>query len=138
MSGIVVDASVALAWCFPDEATVYAEAVLVALQGREMIVPAIWPMEVANALLVGKRRGRIRQTDIRRFADLLSDLPVVEDVQRFPEAVERILPIAEKFRISAYDAAYAEVAVRHAAVLATLDEALEKAGRELGVEIFAP
>ena len=52
MTGIVIDASVALAWCFPDEASGYADAALAALEGRTVIVPALWPIEIANALAV--------------------------------------------------------------------------------------
>ena len=59
-TGIVIDASVALAWCFPDEASDYADGVLVALDGRTAMVPAIWSAEITNALLVGERRKRIR------------------------------------------------------------------------------
>ena len=66
MNGVVVDASVALAWGFPDEGNAYADAVLEGLEGQAVVVPALWPVEVANALLVGERRKRIRPTQIRR------------------------------------------------------------------------
>lgn len=59
MKGVVIDASVALAWCFPDEKSGYAERVLEGLEGRPVLVPAIWSLEVANVLLVGERRKRI-------------------------------------------------------------------------------
>ena len=57
MNGIVIDASVALAWCFPDEASDYADSVLLAIENQTVIVPAIWPVEITNALLVGERRN---------------------------------------------------------------------------------
>jgi hypothetical protein len=50
--------------------------------------------------------------------------------------VSNILPIAREYGLSAYDAAYLDVAVRHAVPLATLDSALQKAGRKAGIEIF--
>jgi len=134
--GIVIDASVALAWCFPDEASDYADDVLVALDGRTAMVPAIWPVEVANALLVGERRKRIRQPEVRRFLDLLKGLSILEDGQPFADTVSNILPLAREHDLSAYDAAYLDVAVRHGAPLATLDKALQKAGRAAGVKIF--
>lgn len=68
MSGLVVlDASTALAWCFPDEASEDAEAVLLALEGATVLVPAVWSLEIANALLVGERQKRLRQPEILRF-----------------------------------------------------------------------
>ena len=135
-NGIVIDASVALAWCFPDEASEYADGVLVALDGRTAMVPAIWPVEVANALLVGERRKRIRQPEVRRFVELLKSLNILEDGQPFADTVSNILPLAREHDLSAYDAAYLDVAVRHGAPLATLDKALQKAGRAAGVKIF--
>jgi len=135
-TGIVIDASVALAWCFPDEASEYADGVLVALDGRTAMVPAIWPVEVANALLVGERRKRIRQPEVRRFLDLLKGLSILEDGQPFADTVSNILPLAREHDLSAYDAAYLDVAVRHGAPLATLDAALQKACRAAGVKIF--
>jgi len=135
-NGIVIDASVALAWCFPDKASEYADGVLVALEDRTAMVPAIWPVEVANALLVGERRKRIRQPEVRRFLDLLKGLSILEDGQPFADTVSNILPLAREHDLSAYDAAYLDVAVRHGAPLATLDKALQKAGRAAGVKIF--
>jgi predicted nucleic acid-binding protein len=135
-TGIVIDASVALAWCFPDEASEYADGVLVALDGRTAMVPAIWPVEVANALLVGERRKRIRQPEVRRFVELLKGLSILEDGQPFADTVSNILPLAREHDLSAYDAAYLDVAVRHGAPLATLDKALQKAGRAAGLKIF--
>ena len=135
-NGIVIDASVALAWCFPDEASDYADGVLVALEGRTAMVPTIWPVEIANALLVGERRKRIRQPEVRRFVELLKGLSILEDGQPFADTVSNILPLAREHDLSAYDAAYLDVAVRHGAPLATLDKALQKAGRAAGLKIF--
>jgi hypothetical protein len=68
----VVDASTALAWCFPDETNEYADIVLIALEGKTMLVPSIWPLEIANAVLVGERAKRLRQPEIQRFTALLA------------------------------------------------------------------
>jgi predicted nucleic acid-binding protein len=135
-NGIVIDASVALAWCFPDEASDYADSVLVALEDRTAMVPAIWSVEITNALLVGERRKRIRQPEVRRFVDLLKGLRILEDGQPFADTVSNILPLAREYELSAYDAAYLDVAVRHGAPLATLDAALQKANRAAGIKIF--
>jgi hypothetical protein len=50
----VVDNSVVMSWCFEDEGNGYAEAVLESLEDREAFVPAIWPLEVENILLVAE------------------------------------------------------------------------------------
>jgi predicted nucleic acid-binding protein len=136
VTGIVIDASVALAWCFPDVASDYADGVLVALEDRTVMVPAIWPVEITNALLVGERRKRIRQPEVQRFVELLKGLTIVEDGQPFADTVSNILPLAREYDLSAYDAAYLDVAVRHGAPLATLDGALQKAAHAAGIKIF--
>lgn len=136
MTGIVIDASVALAWCFPDEASGYADAALAALEGRTVIVPALWPIEIANALAVAERRKRIGQLEVRRFVELLGALTVIMDSQPVTESISNLLPLAREYSLSAYDAAYLDVAMRHGAPLATLDGNLQKAGRKVGIEIL--
>jgi predicted nucleic acid-binding protein len=135
-SGFVIDASVALAWCFPDEASGYADEVLVALEDSQVVVPAIWTIEITNALLVSERRKRIRQPEVRRFIELLQGLTVIEDRQPFAETMGNVLPLAREYGLSAYDAAYLDVAVRHGAALATLHGALRKASHAAGIRLF--
>jgi len=136
LNGIVVDASVALAWCFPDEASEYADGVLVALEGRTVIVPAVWALEISNAMLVAERRKRVKQQDVRRCVELLGGLTIFEHSQTVADTVSHVLPLARAHHLSAYDAAYLDVAIRQAAPLATLDSGLRKAGRSAGVTIF--
>jgi predicted nucleic acid-binding protein len=137
LSGIVVDASVALAWCFPDEGSEYAEAVLIALEGRSILVPSVWALEISNAVMVAERRKRITAPEIRRFVQLLEVLTIHEKGLPVAESVRNVLPVAREYGLSAYNASYLEVAMRHGAALATLDKGLEKAGRKAGVEILA-
>lgn len=136
MTGIVVDASVALAWCFPDEASEYADAVLVALEGQAVLVPAVWPLEVANAVVVAQRRKRITQPEIRRFVELLEGLTIHQDALPVAGSVSNILPLAREYALSAYDASYLELAIRRNAPVATMDRELERAGRKAGVEVL--
>jgi predicted nucleic acid-binding protein len=121
LTGIVVDASVVLAWCFPDEASEYADSVLMALEGRTVIVPPVWALEVANALVVAERRKRVKQADVRRFVELLDGLTIIERLQTVTDTVSNVLPLAREYDLSAYDAAYLDLAVRQGAPLATLD-----------------
>lgn len=136
MTGVVVDASVALAWCFPDEASEYADAVLVALEGRRILVPAVWPLEITNAVIVAERRKRISLPEVRRFVELLEGLTIHEDMLPVAGSVSNILPLAREYGLSAYDTSYLEVAIRHGAPLATLDTGLAKAARKAGVELL--
>ena len=136
MSRVVLDASVALAWCFPDEDSDYADDVLVALKGHSIAVPAVWSLEVANAILVGERRKRLKQTEIRQFLDLLDGLSILQDAQTVGENLSSVLPLGRRFSLSAYDAAYLELAIRHGARLATLDGHLRKAASHAGIKIF--
>ena len=136
MNGVVVDASIALAWCFPDETSDYADGVLVSLEGKTILVPAIWGPEIANAVLVGERRKRLNQPEIRQFTALLESLSLLQDVRPVANYVNDVLPLARKHGLSAYDAAYLELSIRHGAPLATLDEKLQKAAKRIGIKIF--
>ncbi len=136
MTSVVVDASLALAWCFPDEWTPEADRVLVALKGVCIRVPAIWPLEIANAILVGERRKRIKQTEVFSFIVLLEGLQILQDQQSVATIVSQVLPVARANNLSAYDAAYLELANRLNAQLATLDAALRKAAKQSGIRLF--
>jgi predicted nucleic acid-binding protein len=133
MTSVVVDASVALAWCFPDESSKEADRILAALKGRDILVPAVWVLEVTNAMLVGERRKRLRQPEILRFVALLDSLPILQDHQTVGDSVANVLPLARNYGLSAYDAAYLELAIRHGCLLATLDSGLQKAVQRAGV-----
>jgi len=136
LTGIVVDASVALAWCFPDEASEYADLVLNALAGQPILVPAVWALEVTNALLVAERRKRIKPPDVRRFVELLKNLMLVGHAHSVTETVANVQPLAKQYELSAYDAAYLDLAIRQGAPLATLDNKLKTASRSAGIKLF--
>jgi predicted nucleic acid-binding protein len=136
LNGIVIDASVALAWCFPDEASNYADSVLLALEDQVAAVPAIWAVEVTNALAMGERRKRLRQPEVARFAELLKGLNIFQEVRQVIDALSHVFPLAQRYKLSAYDASYLDLAVRREMPLATLDSGLRAASRSAGVEIF--
>jgi predicted nucleic acid-binding protein len=137
LKGIVVDASVALAWCFPDEHSEYADDVLDALEGQTVVLPSVWALEVANAVLVAERRKRIGKADIVRFVALLGNLSISEMSVPVGGILETVIPLAREHGLSAYDAAYLDVAVRTGLTLATADGQLEGAARKAGVVIWA-
>jgi len=136
LSDVVVDASVALAWCFPDEASDYADRVLVALERHTVVVPPVWTLELANAVLVGERRKRLKRPDILRFVTLLEGLSILQESQPMSDSINNVLPLARDCELSAYDAAYLELALRRGAPMATLDLNLRKAAKRVGVPSF--
>jgi len=132
---IVVDASVTMAWCFEDEATDYTEAALERVGAEGAVVPCIWSYEVANVLTVAERAGRVTQSKSAEFAGLLGELPIdVEDVD-LSSALGPILATSGQFGLSAYDAAYLELAARQGLALAANDGRLRKAADQAGVAI---
>lgn len=133
----VLDASVALAWCFEDEGGEYPEGVLEALRTREAVAASLWTLEVANGLLAAERRGRIEAQDVIRAARLLMALPIVVDPVERGRALTTTFRLARTRDLSVYDSAYLEVAVRRGLPLATLDGELRTAAGAEGVELFA-
>jgi hypothetical protein len=75
----ILDNSVAMVWGFADEADVYATSILDRMSDLEAFVPSLWPLEVANAMLVGERRNRSTPADTARFLTLLGGLPIHVD-----------------------------------------------------------
>jgi len=134
----VLDGSVALAWLFDDEKSPYADAILTRLPAIEMLVPRLWHLEVANVLLTSERRKRCSQADTSTWLAFLADLPIVIDPATEIRAWTDTLAIARQHGLTAYDAAYLELAIRESVPLATLDAKLEAAAKALGVQSFQP
>jgi predicted nucleic acid-binding protein len=130
----VIDTSIAMAWCFEDEATASTDAVLDRLRDDEAAVPAIWPLEVANVLLVAERRGRLSEARANRFLELLTQLPI--EVDDAPRDRVGIVAAGRRHELSAYDASYLVLAERLSASIATLDRRLAKAAERAGVELL--
>jgi predicted nucleic acid-binding protein len=132
----VVDNSIVMTWCFKDEANQYADAVLNSLTEAVAIVPAIWPLEIVNVLLVAERRERLHESDSIRFISLLSQLPIVVD-RTWPErTMKDLLAIGRANSLSSYDAAYLELAMRQGLPIATLDNKLLEAARRVDIPIL--
>jgi len=138
LTDFVVDASVAMAWCFEDESTPFTEAVLQRLTTDRACAASIWPYEVANVLLGAERRGRISQSQAMRFLELLRALPISVDEEGTRRAWSEVLALGRAHRLTAYDAAYLELAARNDLPLASQDEELQRACRAMGVVVIAP
>ena len=134
----VLDASVAVAWCFDDETTKFTEGVLDLISaGAEALVPSIWPLEISNALLVAERRKRIALAKVTALLFRIAGLPINVTRTDSKQAFEQILPVAQQQGLSQYDAAYLELAVREGLPLATLDGELQRAAKATGVELLS-
>ncbi|MCE5230909.1 type II toxin-antitoxin system VapC family toxin [bacterium] len=132
----VLDASVALPWCFEDEVNKYAEAVLDRLDHASAIVPSLWRLETANALVIAERRGRITRAKSMQMAEVLINLPIIDDIESVLKGLESVLDLARDYGLTAYDAAYLELAMRLGLPIATLDKVLTKAAEKAGVQLF--
>jgi predicted nucleic acid-binding protein len=135
----VVDASVALCWYFEDQKTAYTEAVFECLaRGDVALVPAIWPLEVVNSLVVGARQKTISAAQLETFVADLKELPVEVDLEGVDRAYSSILRISRQHQLSSYDAAYLDLALVEGLPLATLDKNLRAAARRSGVKLVSP
>ncbi len=134
---LVVDASVALAWALPDESSAYADLVLGVVERAGLRVPELWAREVANGLAVAYLRNRITPADERAFLVALSHLSIdVEEPASALTVVRDGTAAAMRYGLTAYDAAYLDLASREQLILATLDKAMRKAAEQSGITIF--
>ncbi len=136
-AGFVLDCSVALSWFFADEASDYADGIAAALADSSAVVPSLWHVEVANCLLVGERRRRCTEAQSNAFLQRLAALPI-SIVVPSPHNWSDIVSVGRQHALSAYDAAYLELAMRRGLPLATLDTKLVAVAKSAGVATFKP
>ncbi len=129
----VLDASLTLAWALPDEASEYSDLVLRHLAAGKAWVPDLWPHEIANALVMAQRRRRITAAQRALFIEELLKLPI--EVAHAPArtVLEVHGTLADRYALTAYDAAYLDLALRNGLPLATQDKALAAAAAKASV-----
>ena len=137
MTGFVLDASVTVAWCFDDESTPAAWALLDRLRTTPGHVPALWELEIGNILLGAERRRRITQARAALFLGILGELDIRVDPDLPGRAFRDVLPLARAQRLTTYDATYLELAMRLGLPLATKDAALVRAANAVRVKTLA-
>jgi predicted nucleic acid-binding protein len=137
VTGFVLDASVAVAWCFDDEGTPAAWALLDRLDTAQGYVPALWALEIGNILLGAERRRRITQARAVLFLGILGDLDIRVDPDLPGRALRDVLPLARERGLTTYDATYLELAMRLGLPLATKDAALIRAAKALRIRTLA-
>ena len=136
MAAFVLDASVAIAGLAPDEGNRACEALLDQAFVRAVAAPALWYIEVANISLVKLRRGLLLPEEHRAILTDMANLRVECDTEFLFRQCEAASALALHHKLSAYDAAYLELALRLKIPLATLDRALARAAREAGAEVL--
>jgi predicted nucleic acid-binding protein len=140
MAAFVLDASVAISWCFPGdptEDTPYSRRVLKELVANDAIVPEIWAFEIANNIFVSYcRRRRISEQQVTEYLSLLRALPIRVESQSLWANVG-LESLARSQDIAAYDAAYLDLALRAGLALATSDEPLRQAAIAQGIAVLA-
>lgn len=136
---LVLDASVALEWLLrdsTDEGQAYAADILHRVEIDGALVPPLWHYEVTNVSIQAQRRNRVQQNQVEQFLDQkIHQLPINTDTRRLLMVTPAIRKLAAAHGLSAYDAAYLELAQSHDIPLATLDDELRLAATELGIPL---
>ena len=134
----VADASVAIGWVHPAQATRQTAAMLDAIaDGATLEVPPLWSLEVANALVVLVRRRKLAEDERQAGLGWLRGLRVRVDHEMSALAFSRLSELAVTHQLSVYDAAYLELAQRRRLVLGCKDSPLRTAAQHAGVTLWA-
>ena len=133
----VADASIAIAWVHPAQASPETDAMLDGLaDGDSLVVPALWPLEVANAITVLHRRRKLHAAEAATAMTILRELPVSIDHDAASIAFTTLVELASQHNLTIYDAVYLELASRRALPLATNDKRLREAARRSGIDLW--
>ena len=136
MPAFVLDSSVALAWLLPRQQTAATKVLLDQATEYGALTTALWPIEVANVLLIYERRKQLTAAERIGAIGFYADLPIETDAQTADRASGTTFELALAHKLTIYDAGYLELALRSGLPLATLDQALGKAASSLGVSVL--
>jgi predicted nucleic acid-binding protein len=134
--GIIIDCSMATAWCFGDEATPETDVLLHSLRSTRGVVPTLWHFELTNMLVQAERRKRIGSDDATALLAFFESLPIETDPEAPASRRRDIWILARRHKLTSYDAAYLDLAIRAGMPLATRDEALADAAIECGIRVL--
>ena len=135
MSKFVLDCSITMSWFFEDESDEYSDLIMDKLNIDGAVVPQIWTSEVVNALLVGEKKKRLQRTQSLWILEKLQKLPISVDDFKPNRLMSEILTLSGKHKLSAYDGAYLELALRLNLPLSTRDKALTTSAVGAGIRI---
>lgn len=133
-AGLVLDCSVAVSWCFEDEASPVTDTILERVRDEGALVPALWHLELGNVLVQAERRQRLTAAATATRLALIGALPIVTDDQTPDRALREVLTLAGAEGLTTYDASYLELAMRTGLPLASRDAALVDAARRCGIK----
>jgi predicted nucleic acid-binding protein len=126
----VLDCSIAMTWCFADEATSKTEALLLRLVDEVALVPSLWNLEVVNVLAVAERKKRLSAPASQAFLDQIAKFNLVTDTESAERTLKQLLPLCRAHQLTSYDATYLMLAIERRLPLATLDEDLRRAAKK--------
>lgn len=132
----VVDCSVAMAWCFLDEATPETKQLFKRTSDESVLVPALWFLEVTNTLVMAERKSRIGLNEVGHFISLINTFDLEVETHDPEVTFTHLLPLCRTHSLTSYDAVYLDLAIRRQLPLATLDESLRKAAKKAGVKLL--
>lgn len=132
----ILDASLVLAGVMPDETSERADSLLERLRQERAIVPCVWSLEVANALVIAERRHRISREQSDRIVQVMLELPIEVEVGLPVHDLTVAVNLARDLGLSAYHASYLELARRLGLPLATLDAQLRDGAAAIGVSVL--
>lgn len=137
-TSLILDASLALSWALPDEASAYSDAILNRVARFGALAPALWLHEIANGLLMAQRRGRYTTAQRMAFVEELLRLPIEVESSAARAVLDGQAALAERYALTAHDAAYLDLALRRNLPMATQDKAMKAAAGKAGVAIVSP
>ena len=104
--------------------------------GDSLFVPALWPLEVANALTILSRRRKLTPDEARSAIEIIRELPAVIDHEAAPIAFTRLVDLALQHELTVYEASYIELAARLQLPLASNDARMKQAAIRSGVSLW--
>jgi predicted nucleic acid-binding protein len=133
----VLDNSVAMRWCFESATHPYADSVLQRLaNGDDALVPLLWFYEASAVLAREQSRGTLAAPKADEFIVELQLLNISADMEGATHIFSDVHGLALAHRLTSYDAAYLELALRRSLPLATLDDDLVRASKAAGVTLL--
>ena len=131
----VLDNSVVTGWYIPDQSTPYTQSIATRLETDRAIVPALWQLEFANVLKTACSRGKLSPENAREIVDAMAALPIELDSGVAPSP-RQLFELAMRYKLSSYDAAYLELAMRFGIPIACQDGKLKEAALQAGVVVL--
>lgn len=135
-SSFVLDCSLAVAWCFSDEATARTTKLLKRMEHEAALIPAWWYLELTNVLVLAEKKGRIDADQVAEFIALVESFQLEVDEQAPRRAFQHLLPLCRAGQLTSHDAVYLDLAMRRQLPVASLDESLRKAAKKHGVKLL--